>query len=65
MILEIMRGVRGPRRDIVLLNAAAALVASSRASDFTEGVRLAAEAIDNGAALARLERLIAFTNESA
>jgi anthranilate phosphoribosyltransferase len=64
MILEILRGVRGPRRDIVLLNAAAALVASSRASDFTEGVRLAAEAIDSGAALARLERLVAFTNQA-
>jgi len=62
MILEVLRGVCGPRRDIVLLNAAAALVASSRVSDFTEGVRLAAAAIDNGAALMKLERLIEFTN---
>jgi anthranilate phosphoribosyltransferase len=65
MILEILRGVGGPRRDIVLLNAAAALIASSRASDFSEGVRLAAEAIDSGAAMNRLERLIQFTNDSA
>jgi anthranilate phosphoribosyltransferase len=64
MILEILDGVRGPRRNIVLLNAAAALVASSRVSDFTEGVRLAAEAIDSGAAKAKLERLIEFTNRA-
>src|SRR5690349_127076 len=65
MILEVLGGVGGPRRDIVLLNAAAALIASSRASDFGEGVRLAAEAIDSGAAMNRLERLIQFTNDSA
>jgi anthranilate phosphoribosyltransferase len=64
MILEVLNGVRGPRRDIVLLNAAAALVASSRVSDFTEGVRLAAEAIDSGKAKAKLERLIEFTNQA-
>jgi anthranilate phosphoribosyltransferase len=64
MILEIFNGGRGPRRDIVLLNAAAALVASSRVSDFTDGVRRAAEAIDSGAAKAKLERLIEFTNQA-
>jgi anthranilate phosphoribosyltransferase len=62
MILEVLGGGGGARRDIVLLNAAAALVASSRASDFTAGVRMAAEAIDSGAAQARLQRLIEFTN---
>jgi anthranilate phosphoribosyltransferase len=62
IILEVLRGEPGPRRDIVLLNAAAALVASRRASDFTEGVRLAAEAIDSGKAMMKLERLIEFTN---
>ena len=64
MILEILNGAHGPRRDIVLLNAAAALVAGSRVSDFTEGVRLAAEAIDSGRAMAKLERLIEFTNRT-
>jgi anthranilate phosphoribosyltransferase len=64
MILEVLSGVRSPRRDIVLLNAAAALVASNRVSDFTEGVRLAAEAIDNGKARAKLEQLIEFTNQA-
>ncbi|MFL6274069.1 MAG: anthranilate phosphoribosyltransferase [Blastocatellia bacterium] len=62
IILEVLGGEPGPRRDIVLLNAAAALVASRRAGDFTEGVRLAAEAIDSGKAMMKLERLIEFTN---
>ena len=62
MILDILNGGGGPRRDIVLLNAAAALVAANRANDFTQGVRLAAEAIDSGKARAKLERLIEFTN---
>ncbi|MGA8223494.1 MAG: anthranilate phosphoribosyltransferase [Candidatus Acidiferrales bacterium] len=53
----------GPHRDIVLANSAAALVAAGRAGDFLEGVRLAAESIDSGAARARLEALIAFTQK--
>lgn len=51
----------GPRRDIVLANSAAALVAAGRAEDFLEGVRMAAESIDSGAARARLDALIEFT----
>jgi anthranilate phosphoribosyltransferase len=51
----------GPHRDIVLANAAAALVASARAADLLEGVRLAAHSIDSGAARAKLEALIAFS----
>jgi anthranilate phosphoribosyltransferase len=51
----------GPRRDIVLSNSAAALVASGRARDFLEGVRLAAESIDSGAARAKLAALVEFS----
>ncbi len=51
----------GPHREIVLANAAAALVAAGRAADFLEGVRLAAQSIDSGAARAKLEALIAFS----
>jgi anthranilate phosphoribosyltransferase len=51
----------GPRRDIVLANSAAALVAAGRASDFLEGVRLAADSIDSGAARTRLDSLIEFS----
>jgi anthranilate phosphoribosyltransferase len=61
---EILKGRKGPCRDIVLMNAAAALVAAGRASDFKEGIRLAAESIDSGAALKKLEQLKAFTNKT-
>jgi len=53
----------GPHRDIVLANSSAALVAAGRAADFFEGVRLAAESIDSGAARAKLDALVAFTQQ--
>jgi anthranilate phosphoribosyltransferase len=58
---EILDGTPGPRRDIVLVNAAAALVAIGRARDFGEGVALAAAAIDSGAAREKAEALARFT----
>jgi anthranilate phosphoribosyltransferase len=50
----------GAQREIVLANAAAALVVAGKAADFLEGVRLAAESIDSGAAREKLEALVAF-----
>lgn len=64
IILEVLNRTRGPRRDVVLLNAAAAFLASSRVSDLQEGVKLAGESIDSGAALKKLKLLIEFTNQS-
>ncbi len=64
MTIDILKGQKGPRRDIVLLNAAAGLVASGKAKDFQEGIRLATESIDSGAAMKKLEQLKAFTNKS-
>lgn len=58
----ILEGQKGPKRDVVLINAAFGLVAAGRAADPTEGVKMAAEAIDSGAALAKLEKLKALTN---
>lgn len=58
---SILSGAPGPRRDIVLLNAAAALVAAGLAETVETGLRLAAAAIDSGTAQARLEALISFT----
>jgi anthranilate phosphoribosyltransferase len=55
----------GPHRDIVRANAAAALVASGRATDWLDGVRLATESIDSGAASKRLEALVAFSQSVA
>ena len=53
---------RGARRDIVLLNAAAALVVAERATDFASGWTLAAELIDSGKAFQRLQRFVEETN---
>ena len=58
---NVIHGAPGPPRDVVCLNAAAALVVAGRAPDLAHGVRLAAAAIDRGAARALLERLVAFT----
>jgi len=60
IILGILRGERDGRRDIVLLNAAAALVVAGKVGDIREGLALAAASIDSGAALGRLEALRRF-----
>ena len=57
----ILGGEKGPCRDIVLANAAAALVVADKASDLLEGVKLAALSIDSGAAARKLDALVRFT----
>ncbi len=59
---SVLAGVAGPARDVVLLNAAAALVAADRVDSLKDGLAPASEAIDSGAAQAKLEALIRFTN---
>jgi len=54
----LLQGEKGAKRDIVLLNAAAGLLAAERAANFEEGLILAAESIDRGRALNKLEQLI-------
>ncbi|MCH9807479.1 MAG: anthranilate phosphoribosyltransferase [Alphaproteobacteria bacterium] len=61
-IRRLLDGEKGPFRDIVLLNTAAALIVGERAANITEGVERAATAIDNGKAKAALEKLITSTN---
>ena len=61
ILRDVISGQTGPKRDIVLLNAAAILVAAERAEDLQEGLLLAAEIIDSGAAIERLDALIAMT----
>ena len=61
LIRAIFSGEKGPRRDIVVANAAAAIVAAGSAADFLEGAQLAAASIDSGAARRKLEALSAFT----
>lgn len=55
--LSVLKGAEGPSRDITLLNAAAAIVAGGKAGDLGEGVSVAAEVIDSGKALEKLEGL--------
>jgi anthranilate phosphoribosyltransferase len=57
-VREVLEGARGPRRDIVVLNAAAGLLASGLAGDVGAGVSIAAESIDSGAAASSLDKLV-------
>jgi anthranilate phosphoribosyltransferase len=57
-------GEKGPYRDIVLLNAGAALMVSGRAKDVKEGVKLAAQSLDGGAAGKKLDALIVASNRT-
>lgn len=60
---DILQGRKGPKRDIVCLNVAPALVAGRKAANLQEGFRLAGQVIDSAAAAEKLARLIAFTNK--
>jgi anthranilate phosphoribosyltransferase len=60
LLYDVLTGIPGPRRDIVLLNAAAALVAAGLAFDLKEGVAMGAEAIDSGQSAATLAKLRQF-----
>ncbi len=60
LLYDVLTGVNGARRDIVLLNAAATLVAAGLADDLKQGVAMGAEAVDSGRAAATLERLCRF-----
>jgi len=62
IILKILKGTRGAKRDITVLNAASAFMIAGRAKDFNEGIELANQSIDSGEAFKKLERLIKFTN---
>jgi anthranilate phosphoribosyltransferase len=62
IVRKILGGEKSARRDVVLLNAAAALVASGRADSLLHALPAAVEAIDSGAALAKLEALARFTS---
>lgn len=60
---ELLDGAKGPRRDVVLLNASAALRAAGLAKDWKEGIGLAAEAIDSGSAGQVLQRWVTISQE--
>ncbi|NUO08057.1 MAG: anthranilate phosphoribosyltransferase [Candidatus Brocadia sp.] len=57
-IREILDGAHGPKRDVTLLNAAAAIIAGGLAKDFQEGLKIAAQSIDSGNAKNALKKLV-------
>jgi anthranilate phosphoribosyltransferase len=61
---NILNGETGPKRDVILINAAAALVAAGKSENLNGGIQLAANAIDSGDALSKLSALISFTQEN-
>jgi anthranilate phosphoribosyltransferase len=63
-ILDVFAGENGGRRNAILLNAAGAIAAAGHAADLREGLELAREAVDSGAASERLDLLVAFTRET-
>jgi len=62
LMRALLAGDAGPLRDIVLLNSAAGFIVAARAGDLREGVALAADVLDSGAASRVLDRLVAETN---
>ncbi|MGH9221894.1 MAG: anthranilate phosphoribosyltransferase, partial [Vicinamibacterales bacterium] len=64
IVLSVLRGEQGPARDVVLLNAGAALFVAGLAATVKDGIAKSAAAIDTGAALRVLERLIAVSNRA-
>ncbi len=64
IIREVLSGEKSPRRDVVVLNAAATLVAAGKANHLSEAMPIAVQSIDSGAAKKKLEALIDFTTSS-
>ena len=64
IFVDVLTGVKGPCRNVVVLNAGAALFAADKAKDIASGIKLAQESIDTGAAKAKLDALVKFTQEN-
>ena len=64
IIMDVLKGSKGPKRDVVLLNAAAALLASDMVDDYKEAIGVAANSIDSGNAMKKLDALVEFTNKN-
>ncbi|MDD5019751.1 MAG: anthranilate phosphoribosyltransferase [Candidatus Omnitrophica bacterium] len=60
--LNILKGMEGPERDIVVLNAGCGLYVAGKANTIKDGMRLAEESVDSGAAIKKLNKLIEYTN---
>lgn len=62
MLLSVLKGEKGPKRDVVLMNSAAALVVAGKTNDLKDAALLSADAIDSGAAASKLQEIIKVTN---
>lgn len=62
-LVNVLEGRQGPRRDVALINAAAALIVAGRAKDFEEGLEIAAESVDSGQAKLKLQQYLEFTRQ--
>jgi anthranilate phosphoribosyltransferase len=65
VVRRVLAGEPGPHRDIVVLNAGAGLVVGGRATDLAEGMAMAEQTIDSGAAADTLDRFVAASQEAA
>jgi anthranilate phosphoribosyltransferase len=65
IVREILAGEKGPRRDVVLLNAGASLFVAGKTSSVRDGIERARQAIDSGAARQKLEALVAASKGAA
>jgi anthranilate synthase/phosphoribosyltransferase len=65
ILRDVLAGKKGPARDAVLVNAAFAVVAGGKAGELRDGLRVAADSIDSGAAMDRLERFLSIVGRSA
>jgi anthranilate phosphoribosyltransferase len=63
ILLDVLGGVSGPKRDVVLLNAAAAFMSTEKTQDLREGIAMAEESIDSGHAIKKLKELIQFSKQ--
>jgi anthranilate phosphoribosyltransferase len=61
-LMGVLKGNKGPYRDVAMFNAAAALMVAGRAEDLPDGMALAKTSLDSGEAEGRLDRLIAVSN---
>ena len=62
IVRKVLEGEKGPRQDVVLLNASAALIVGEMAKDFKDGIEIARQSIESGKAKEKLEKLIELTN---
>jgi anthranilate phosphoribosyltransferase len=62
ILLSVLKGERGPKRDVVLMNSSAALVVAGRTDSFRDGMLIAADAIDSGVSMKKLQEIIKVSN---